>query len=132
MDKFISLITSMLKQNYVVHMTNDTVDGSLLARIQILAIPEMPHIAALFVSTCADGSFMLAVQPWDVYNNEGFGDPITNFFEEEWGGTVMGCGNVPMMEVDAANIESVISKALDKAKHLKYRYENNKCHIFVE
>lgn len=132
MNLLLQIIDNLLKDGYVIHITNETVGQTLLVRIRLLDIPNTPHSAELFIAETDNDVFMLAVRPWDNYHDEGFGPAIENFFDESWGGKVLNDTGTPMLMTSSDNLVKVVDKAMERGKDLDFRCVNNRYQIFVK
>lgn len=122
----------LMQAGHTVHIDNDVLAPmKMAARVELYAVPDnSTHTVVLHVEVHADDCYVLQVELWDTYYNEGLSDNIVNFFEEGCAEDVFnsGCG----IKVRGNDLNTAIDMAIQRAKRLSHYYgKDNTCHFRI-
>lgn len=132
MKKAMDAMLCLMQAGHTVHVNNDVLAPvKMAARIELYAVPDNSHhTVVLHVEVHADDLYVLQVEPWDTYFNEGFGHNIANFFEKGCAEDVFNSGSG--IKVRGNDLNAAIDMAIQRAKRLSHYYgKDNTCYFRI-
>ena len=132
MKNVMDAMLRLMQAGHTVHINNDVLAPlKMAARVELYAVPHNSHhTVVLHVEVHADDRYVLQVEPWDAYYNEGFSNNIANFFEKGCAEDVFNSGSG--IKVDGNDLSAAIDMAIQRAKRLSYHYDkDNNCYFRI-